>query len=196
MLNDLRASVKWPEVFEDQRFANDQKTFDDLLTRIRQEAFEGNLSARTLQEARAFLNDLRTRVQAQPLSDPNDQKEALSFITTCTSLLDLLDMPNIRPALLELRKIQDTMVGNLLGFMHAYNLRFGVATTPQQRQAYQRLFEILKQTRDQILAEAQIDSQTPTPTNPRSATNFFQKLNENRSRAGASPQPPGPRTPQ
>jgi hypothetical protein len=193
MLNELRASVKWPDVFEDQRFANDQKTFDDLLVRIRQEAYEGNLSARTLREARAFLSDLRARVQAQPLSDPNHQKEALNFITTCTSLLDLLDMPNIRPALLELKKIQDTMVGNLLGFMHAYNLRFGVATTPQQRQAYQRLFEILGQTRDQILAEARIDSQAPAPTNPTSATNFFQKLNEGRSRAGASPQPPGPR---
>ena len=26
MLDDLRASVKWPEVFEGERFANDQKT--------------------------------------------------------------------------------------------------------------------------------------------------------------------------
>src|SRR5262249_50509188 len=59
MLNEVRASVKWPEVFEDQRFTNDQKTFDDLLTRIRQEAFEGDVSARTLREARTFMNDLR-----------------------------------------------------------------------------------------------------------------------------------------
>jgi hypothetical protein len=196
MLNDLRASVKWPEVFDDQRFANDQKTFDDLLTRIRQEAFEGDLSAKTLQGARGFLNDLRARLEAQPLTDPNHQKEALRFLTTCTSLLGLLEMPNIRPALLELRKIQDTWVGNLLGFMHAYNLRFGVATTPEQRRAYQQLFEILDQTRDQILAEAKIDRQTPAPTNPSNATDFYQKLNEGGSRAGAFPRAPRTRNPQ
>jgi hypothetical protein len=196
MLNEIRASVKWPEVFDDQRFTNDQKTFDELLARIRQEAFEENLSAKTLREARTFMNDLRARLEAQPLSDANHQKEALRFITACTSLLDLLDMPNIRPALLELRKIQDTMVGNLLGFMHAYNLRFGVATTPQQRQAYQRLFEILGQTRDQLLAAAKLESQTPAPTGPANATNFFQKVGEGRSRPGTSSQPARPRNPQ
>ena len=47
-------------------------------------------------------------------------------------------------------------MGNLLGFMHAYNLRFGVATTPEQRQAYSQLFTVLDRTRDQILAEAKL----------------------------------------
>src|SRR6185312_10474958 len=33
MLDDLRASVKWPEVFDDPRFADDKKVFDDLVGR-------------------------------------------------------------------------------------------------------------------------------------------------------------------
>ena len=104
------------------------------------------------------MDDLRAKMEAQPLKDPDHQKEALRFLTACTSLLGLLEKPNISPALLELRKIQDTMVGNLLGFMHVYNLRFGAATTPKERQAFQQLFAILDQTRDQILAEAKLDS--------------------------------------
>ena len=161
MLEGLRTSIKWPEVFEDPRFANDQKTFELLVARLRAEANEGELSARTLREAKSFVNDLRARLEAQPLEDPLDQKEALRFLTASTSLLGLLEKPNIQPAILELRKIQDTMLGNLLGFMNAYNLRFSAATTPKERQAFRQLYEILDRTRDEILAEAKIESKNP-----------------------------------
>jgi len=195
MLEGLRGSIKWPDVFDDQRFANDQKTFEDLAARIRKEASDGDVPAQSMREARGFVNDLRARLEAQPLKDPAHQKEALKFITACTWLLGLLEKPNIGPAILELRKIQDTMVGNLLGFMHAYNLRFGAATTPKQRQVYDELFAILDRTRDQILAEAKLDSTPPPNANPSNATDFFQKLDQGRSRAGASPQPAPPRNP-
>jgi len=187
MLNNLSSSIRWSDVFEDERFANDKKTFDDLVARMEGEAYDGDLSPRILGEARGFVNDLRAKLDARPLKDPQDQKEALRFITACTSLLGLLEKPNIGPALLELRKIQDTMIGNLLGFMNSYNLRFGPATTPQQRQAYDRLFGILDQTRDQILAEANLDSKTPPRVDTSNATDFFQKMEQGRSRAGVSP---------
>ncbi len=180
MLDGLRASIKWPEVFEDPRFVSDQKTFDDLLARLRQEGNEGNLSATSLREAKGFVSDLRARLEAQPLKDSLDQKEALRFITASTSLLGLLEKPNIQPAILELKKVQDTMLGNLLGFMNAYNLRFGAATTPKERQAFRQLFQILDRTRHEILAEAKIDGKNPAPGNPGDATNFFQKLDQAR----------------
>jgi hypothetical protein len=196
MLDDLRASVKWPEVFEEERFAGDKKAFDDLVARIRAEGNAGEVSPRILREARGFVNNLRARVEGQPLKDPEDQKEALRFLTACTSLLGLLEKPNIGPALVELRKIQDTMVGNLLGFMHAYNLRFGAATTPQQRQAYQELFAILDQTRDEILAEARLESTTTTRADARAATDFLQDVDQGRSSRGATPRPTQPRSSQ
>ena len=105
----------------------------------------------------------------------------MRFLTACTSLLGLLERPNIGPAILELKKVQDTMVGNLLGFMHIYNLRFGAATTPEQRQAYRRLFEILDQTRDQILAEAKLDPSATEPASAKVATDFFQDVEKGRS---------------
>jgi len=138
--------------------------------------------------------DARAKVEAQPLKDPDHQKEALRFLTACTSLLGLLEKPNIGPALFELRKIQDTIVGNLLGFMHAYNLRFGAAKTPTERQAFHQLFAILDQTRDQILAEARLDSSTAR-ANPRDAEDFFQNLDQGRSQGGAALRAPRPRNP-
>jgi hypothetical protein len=195
MLDDLRSSVKWPEVFKEKRFAADQKTFDELVTRLRREADEGDVSPRSLREANGFVNDLRAQLEAQPLKDPDDQKEALRFLTACSSLLGLLEKPNISPALLELRKVQDTMVGNLLGFLHAYNLRFGAAKTPKERQAFHRLFEILDQTRDQILAEARLDSTSSPRATAKHAADFFQSLGQGRSRGKSSAQPPQPRNP-
>jgi hypothetical protein len=178
MLDDLRSAVKWPEVFEDPRFANDQKTFDDLLTRLREEAYGGDLSDATLRDARGFVKDLRGRLETQPLKDPGDQKEAMRFVTSAGSLLGLLDKADIRPAILELRKVQDTTIGNLLGFMNVYNLRFGPATTPKARQVYIQLYEILDKTRDQILAEAAIERTPLTERKVSDAESFYQLLDD------------------
>jgi hypothetical protein len=176
MLDDLRGSVKWPEVFEEDRFTSDKKTFDDLVAQIRKEGQDGEVSPRSLRAARGFVSDLTAKLDAQPLKDPDDQADATKFLTACTSIVALLEKPEIGPAILELRKIQDTTIGNLLGFMHAYNLRFGAATTVKEREAYQRLFVILDQTRDQVLDEAKLDSKPPISANPSQATAFYQNV--------------------
>jgi hypothetical protein len=194
MLDDQRASVKWPEVFEGERFAGDKKAFDDLVARIRAAGSEGGeVPPRLLREARGFVQDLRAKVEGRPLEDPADQKEALRFLAACMSLLGLLEKPDIGPALIELRKVQDTTVGNLLGFMHAYNLRFDAATTPPQKQAYQKLFAILDQTRDEILAEARLDSAATARADARAATEFLQDVDRGRPPGGATSNPPQPR---
>ena len=138
-----------------------------------------------------FIDQLRAKVTAQPLADPLDQQDATKFLTACSSLLALLKKPDIQPAIIELRKVQDTTVGNLLGFMHAFNLRFGVAKTIKEKQAYQQLFEILDGTRDQILAEAKLDSTATARANPRQAPEFLQNLNQGQPRARHPAASPG-----
>jgi hypothetical protein len=189
MLDELRGAVKWPEVFEGERFAGDKKTFDDLVAQMRKEAADGEVTPKAIRAAQTFVDELRAKVTAQPLPDPLDQQEATKFLTTSSYLLSLLRKPDIQPALLELRKVQDTTIGHLLGFMHAYNLRFGVANTVKEKQAYQRLFEILDGTRDAILAEAKLDSTATAQATPRQATEFFQNLNQGRPQGGTPPPP-------
>jgi hypothetical protein len=195
MLDDLRAGVKWPEVFEGERFAADKKTFDDLVAQMRKEAADGDISPRTLRSAQMFVDQLRAKVTAQPLTDPLDQQDATRFLNAGSSLLALLRKPDIQPALIELKKVQDTTVGNLLGFMHSFNLRFGVANTVREKQAYQQLFEILDGTRDQILAEARLDSTATAQAGPRHVPDFLQNMNQGQPKGGA-PQPPAPGNPQ
>lgn len=178
MLDQLRAAFKWPEVFEEKRFANDKKLFDDMVTRLRREDEEGEISPKTLQEARSLINDLRMKLTSQPMKDEDDQREAMKFVNACTTLLGLLNKPDTRAALDQLRKLpkDTTTVGNLLGFMHAYNLRFGPATNIKQRQVYQHLYSVLDQTRDQILTEAKIDLKNPPSRHPKVVTDFYGNL--------------------
>lgn len=197
MLDQMRDAIKWPEVFEGERFANDRKLFDEHRAQIRKEAQEGEVSPKTLRAAEEHVNDMLARVNAQPLPDPLDQQAALKFLTTCTHLLNLMKKPDIQPAMIALRQVKDTTVGNLLGFMHAFNLRFGRAMTLKQRQAYSQLFETLDQTRDQILAEVKGDGGAVARTNPAPPAEFFQNLNQGQAgRPGATPQPPPARNPQ
>jgi hypothetical protein len=188
MLDKLRAAFKWPEVFEEPRFANDKKLYDDVVSRMRKEDQEGDISPKTLQEARSLINDLRAKVSAQPLKDEDDQREADRFINASTALLGLLNKPDTRAALKELRTVKNTTMGSLLGFMHAYNLRFGPATTVKQKQAYQKLYEALDQTRDQILSEAKIDLNQRPSQHPKVITDFYGRVRPQSE--SLSPPPP------
>jgi len=191
MLDQIRESIKWPDVFQGERFAKTQATFDELRARLREESQNGDVSASALRDSKRFVGDLRAQIEAEPLKLTVDQQEAQTFLTACSSLLDLLQKPDIGPALLELRKVTDTTIGSLLGFMHAFNLRFGPAKSPQQRQAYRHLYGLLDQTRRTILAEAKLGSPLEGKANPKDATNFFQNLTRGRSRGGATPRAPG-----
>jgi hypothetical protein len=176
MLDQLRGAFKWPEVFEEPRFANDKKLFDDVVQRMRKEDEAGEISPKTLQEARAMITDLSAKLKAQPLKDPDDQFQAVKFVNAYTALLGLLNKPDTRAALAELRKVKSTSMGNLLGFMHAYNLRFGPATTVKEKNAYRQLYEAMDHTRDQILSEAKIDLNTRKSAQPQVVTDFYGRI--------------------
>jgi hypothetical protein len=108
-------------------------------------------------------------------------------------LLGLLKEPDIQPALRELGKVKETTGGSLLGFMHAFNLRFGPATTPEQKRAYHRLFAILDEARDRILAEAKIEDTTRANkrADPRRVIEVLQMFDRMRQR-GEESRPPRP----
>lgn len=178
MLDKLRAAFDWPQVFEEPRFAEDKKLFDDVVSRLRKEDESGDVSQKTLREARQLVSNLRRKITVQPMKDEDDQDAAMKFLNASTALLGLLDKPDTRAALADLRKVpkDQTTIGNLLGFMHAYNLRFGPATTQKQRRAYQQLYSVLDQTRDQILTDAKLDLNNPPSAHPKVVTDFYGRI--------------------
>ena len=108
-----------------------------------------------------MLNDLDTKLTAQPLKDEDDQKPARQFINTFNALLGLLDKPDTRrpsPSC-EGQGYVDRQPPRLHARLQP--AASAPATTLKERQAYQQLCETLDQTRDQILSEAKIDLKKP-----------------------------------
>ncbi len=183
MLNELRAAAKWPKAFDEPRFAADKKLFDELVARIRKEDVDGDVSAKTIRQARELIANLKGKLAAEPLRDEDDQAAVTKFLNASTAMVGLLEKPDVAAALGQLRKVKDTSLGNLLGFMHAYNLRFGAATKLKEKQAYHQLFGILDPTRDQILSEAKLDASPTAQANAGSIRDIYGSFDERKAHA-------------
>jgi hypothetical protein len=105
----------------------------------------------------------------------------------------MLERPNVEGVLAELEKVQTTTIGNVVAFMHSYNLRFDPATTPKQRSVYQELYPMLAEARDKMLGKPgnPVAANTPPPPveNP---TALFQGMDPNHLNPPPRPDPAKP----
>jgi hypothetical protein len=76
--------------------------------------------------------------------------QADKFLKAVHGLVVMLKAPSLDPYLAGVDKRPNATLGELLSFMAAFNLRFGPATTPQQREFYRELHPLLVQLRDQV----------------------------------------------
>ena len=65
-------------------------------------------------------------------------------------LTKMLYSPTMDKVLAELEDYQGTNLGDLLGFMQAFNLRFGAAKSYRQRLIYQKLYPMLRRPGQRI----------------------------------------------
>src|SRR5271166_4623096 len=176
-LSQLKASSQWPAVLLEPRFASERAEFETLVEEIRKENTEnGQISPGTLSKLRGVTSRLKDKLAAMPLEDTADNQEALKFVKTVTALARLLEKPEIDEVLNELKKIEKTTVGNLLAFMHTFNLRFAPATTPRQRMVYNELYPILAQMRDRIISEAKLDNNVTDMAGKAKLHDFFSAM--------------------
>ncbi len=176
-LSQLKASSQWPAVLLEPRFAGERAEFETLVDEIRKKNTEnGQISPGTLSKLRAVASRIKDKLAAMPLEDTAENQEALKFVKTVTALARLLEKPEIDEVLNELEKIEKTTAGNLLAFMHTFNLRFAPATTPRQRMVYNELYPILAQTRDRIISEAKLDNNVTGMAGKAKPHDFFSAM--------------------
>ena len=91
--------------------------------------------------------------------------------------------------------MKKTTVGNLIAFMHVYNLRFGAATTPRQKMIYETLYPVLDQVRDRVVTETKLEPTEKAQANPSHLGDVFSKMDldqlEGKPKKDA-PKPPNP----
>jgi hypothetical protein len=106
-----------------------------------------------------------------------ERKQAERYLKSLHGLVAMLKAPALDGLLAGVEKRPDATLGQLLSFMNAFNLRFGVAGTPQQREVYSYLYPQLVQLRDQV-APALAAAAVPQ-TSADDAENFFSAMNLN-----------------
>jgi len=178
-LHQLSGEGAWPIALQGEMFAPDRKAYQDAIARALKEDEEGTLSAEALQNVNLALSRLRTKLAANKTGVPAQDNEALNYIKALSGMSRMLDKPKVDKILAELDTVKETSLGSLLAFMHAYNLRFGPATTDDQRAVYTNLYGIMVDARDRIMKDVQDTQSGDRPIardNQRHPVDFFQGL--------------------
>lgn len=197
-LSHFKNAAKWPAALRDDRFAEDQRDFGRLIESARQQDETGDVSPETLDQLHDVLNRIKEKLKAAPLAE-RDQKDANNFVKGMRGLLRMVETPDVKAVLDELRQMKSTSIGNLLAFMHTFNLRFAPAETPRQRTIYDKLYLAIDQTRDRILDEIKPAPTTKPKTDGAPVKDFFSAMDPNdveRKKKAATPPPPAPNAPE
>jgi hypothetical protein len=193
VLSQVKAAKQWPPALSGDRFIDDKRAFDELAERAPKEDEVGEISPDTLKKAHDLVNSLKAKLAAEPLGSVQENQEANRFVKTLSGLVRMLEKPDTKEALDQLRMVKTTSLGNLIAFMHVYNLRFGPATSPHQRLIYDQIFPVLDEVRDRVMRESKVDENSTAQANPNHVGDFFNRMDADQP-AGKkdAPVPPNP----
>jgi hypothetical protein len=151
-LDNLTDEKSWPPVLRDPKFETERQAYIKAVDEALAEDKNGDLSQATISKVRQSIADLYRRVgETIPRTRQPDHLQAMNYLKGLAGFSKMLERANVEKVIAELEKIDTTTVGNLIAFMHSYNLRFGVAETASQKEAYRQLYPILLATREKMI---------------------------------------------
>ncbi len=166
-LDQLTAESGWPSALKDARYDDERKSYTEAIQKALAEDVEGDISAATMKQVREALSRIRAKYNANLPADVAQKNESEKYLKALYGMTRMLERPDIEKVIAELDTIKETSLGNLLGFMHTFNLRFGRPVTPQQRLAYESLYPMIDELRDKVVASLQpgkeVAGGTPEP---------------------------------
>jgi hypothetical protein len=142
-IDQMAARDALPEALTDDGFAAERAALGRAVEAALKEDGKGDVSAPTMKRLIGAIADFRAKfLKAVPRDDP-DFAEADAYFTTLASLSRLLHDPSMKKALAEIENDREISVGDLIGFMQTYNLRFGPVASARQLQIYRELVTLL-----------------------------------------------------
>jgi hypothetical protein len=170
-LDNLTDEKSWPLVLRDPKFDAERQAYIKAVDEALEEDKNGDISPATINKVRQAIANLYQRVaDTIPRTRQPDHLQAMNYLKGLAGFSKMLERPNVEKVISELEKIETTTVGNLIAFMHSYNLRFGPAETPTQKEAYHQLYPIFVATRDKMIGRPVAPNAAPPPPAPGSAT--------------------------
>ena len=177
-LDEMTDAKSWPLPLRSDDFKPERdayvKAVDDALE---EDKDGGSLKPETIKRVRDSVSRLYAKVNdAIPKTKQPDHLQAMNYLKGLAGMSRMLEKPNVEAILAELEKVKTTTVGNLVSFMHAYNLRFAPAETPKQRAVYRDLYPALADAREKINGkpgDANANNDAPPPAPVENPTAIF-----------------------
>ncbi len=197
-LEDVSARGVPDSLATNPNFEADRKAIRALIVQGKKEAESSNqVSIETLRSFRDAVKALQAKADAAYATGTRQRDESDNFLKALYGLSKMLERPQVEQFLKGLNRYPTTTLGYLITFMHSFNLRFGVAKTPEQEATYDQLYPLLAQLRDQSQGQAPNPIATPAPLpDPKQATTFFSGMPYSHFQpqpdphTGAAPPPP------
>jgi hypothetical protein len=139
------------------------------------------------------IHRVREKVEATVPKGTRQRTEAEKYLKALFGLTRLLETPAVDVLLAGVEKRPDTTLGDLLAFMSAFNLRFGVANSPRQKEVYREIYPLLVALRNEVAAAAPATAAAATDGETRPSEFFAGIPMENLDpKERKTPAPPGP----
>jgi hypothetical protein len=167
-----------PALLKTADFEHERLAVKSAADQVRSEAETNDrISVESLRRLQKTIRALHDKVRSTAPAG-RDRNQAENFLRAAFGLARMLESPEIGAFLKELDRTEKTTLAALLGFMQAFNLRFGVAATPSQRMGYDQLFRDLSALRDRLVRpeSATTEFEAPKRTHPEWATEFFSEM--------------------
>jgi hypothetical protein len=174
-------------------FDEDRAAFKSLGQEIRKDLKDGEKpNPETVEKALAVINTAEAKADKILPRNTKDRNEADKYLKALHGLLGMLQTPALDLLLAGVEEHPEATLGQLLAFMNAYNLRFGQATTPAQKQVYDSLYPKLAALRAEVAPA--LAGTSPPKTTGNEVGDFFSGMEYQDLQKKAPPQPPRPGT--
>ncbi|QDV32536.1 hypothetical protein [Tautonia plasticadhaerens] len=143
-LDILTQEDAWPPLLKQTPFDQGRQALASAVDSALGEDLSGALSDATRSKLDGALNALRSALDAEESGfPPAGANDADQFLRTLGGMIRLLEDPQAGAVIRQIESFKGGSMADLVGFMHAYNLRFGRARSDQQRAIYRQLDGLL-----------------------------------------------------
>ena len=185
-----------PAVLKERpEFAPDRSALRAVAAELRQEANDtGAPKPETLQRAKDLIQAARAKVESVLARGSADRQAADRYLKALYGFVQMLNTPAVDVLLAGVEKHPEATLGDLLKFMATFNLRFGAAQTPRQKDVYQQLYPMLLQLRNEVKAPQNAAPQ-PQTVGEDAPLGVFEGLSYDQLDGKAPPAAPAPQPP-
>jgi hypothetical protein len=126
----------------------------------------------------AAIKAPQAKASAKLAANTRDCTESERFLKAAAGLTRMLRTPAINVLLADVDEHPHTTVGDLLGFMKAFNLRFGVADDLREWKVYDQLYPLLAKLSDEPRPERKAGPPAKAEANSEHPIEFFSSMED------------------